>query len=151
MEPSEKYCFPCSNTSSPIYYKEERAVKEWEISSSTAASQGLHEASSICTFYHPCLHFTCLQEPSPQGNKTKITAESRPQKQLTWNPNGLCWSKSSQKTPLEPSALGIQQPLVPLAPFTQHWVPISHTEVVRAELPHFCGCPPTHAFPSTST
>lgn len=76
----KKYCFPCSNTSSPIYYKEGRAVKEWEVSSSSAASQGLHEASSICTFYHPCLCLTASQEPSPQGNKTKITAENRPWK-----------------------------------------------------------------------
>lgn len=151
MEPSKKYCFPCSNTSSPIYYKEERAVKEWEVSSSTAASQGLHEASSICTFYHPCLRFTCLQEPSPQGNKTKITAESRPWKQLAWNSNGLYWGESCQKTPLDPSALGTQEPLIPIAPFTQHWVPIPCTEALQAELPHFYGCPPTHAFPSTST
>ena len=148
MEPSEKYCFPCSNTSSPIYYKEERAVKEWEVSSSTAAFQGLHEASSICTFYHPCLRSTCLQEPSPQGNKTKITAESRLWKQLTWNSKGLYWGKSCQK---RPSALGTQQPPILLAPSTQHWLPVPCTDVVKVKLPCFCGCPPTHAFPSTST
>jgi len=151
MEPSEKYCFPCSNTSSPIYYKGERAVKEWEASSSTAASQGLHEASSFCTFYHPCLCFTCLQEPSPQGNKTKISAENRPWKRLAWNLKGLCWGKSCQKMPWDPSALGTQQPPIPLAPFTQYQVLIPSTEAVRTELPRFCGCSPTQAFPSIST
>lgn len=129
MEPSEKYCFPCSNTSRPIYYKEERAVKEWEVTSSSAVSQGLHKASSICTFYHPCPSLdAALQEPSPQGNKTKITAESMSWKQLTWHSGELCWGESHQKTLMESSVPGIQAD--PVKPLTQHQVPFPCAEAV---------------------
>lgn len=131
MEPSEKYCFPCSNTSRPIYYKEERAVKEWEVASSSAASQGLHEASSICTFYHPCLSLVAAsQDPSPQGNKTKITAESRLWKQLTWNSGELCWDESHQKTPVDPSVPGTQWIPVSVKSLTQRHVPFPCAEAV---------------------
>lgn len=70
IEPSKKYCFPYSNTSSPIYYKEDIAVKEWEVSSSTAASQGLHEANLHLLSLH--LHFTCCRNPLPRAIKPKL-------------------------------------------------------------------------------
>lgn len=97
-----------------------------------------------------CISLVC-RNLLPKAIKSKLLQKAGHGNGSPGIQKGFAGAKAAKRHYRTSLPQGTQQPSIQPAPFTEHQVPVPCAEVVQAELSHFCGCPLTRAFPSTST